>query len=167
MIQHLLTDIQRQLEECLAGEVVVIDGSRLRKGGLILPGADREGHLPPEAFLGFLPHKRGEKEAYPFVIIRWHASRDDEEAYVETVHLVVGVFGREQDEMHHHALNLLFSVRQALREKRALGGWALQLPVESKEDEEPRAPYALAVIETTWRKPAPDFQPEEDIYGQE
>jgi len=167
VIPLLLADIKRLLEARLAGEVLVVEDARLRKGGLVLPGADRPEHLPPEAFLGFLPHKRSEKEAYPFVIIRWHAGRDDEEAFVETVQLVVGVFGREQDEMHHHALNLLFSVRQALREKRVLGGWALQLPIESKEDEEPRAPYALAVIETTWRKPAPDFQPQEDIYGQE
>lgn len=167
MIHLLLTDLKRYLEERLAGEAVVIDGQSLRKGGLVLPGADRDEHVPPEAHLGFLPHKRPEKEAYPFVIIRWHGGRDDEEAYNESVYLVVGVFGREQDEMHHHGLNLLFAVRQALRERRVLGGWALELPVESKEDEEPRYPYALAVVETTWRKPAPEHIPEEDFYGQE
>jgi len=167
MIHLLAQDIKALLEQRLAGQAMVIDGQSLRKGGLILPGADRDEHLPPETFPGFLPHKRPEKEAYPFVIVRWIKGRDEEDAYLETFSIVVGVYGREQDEMHHNSLNLLFSVRQALRETRVLGGWELQLPVEVAQDDEPRLPYALAVIETTWRKPAPDFQPQEDIYGQE
>lgn len=156
MIHELARGIKRLLEKRLAGQAMVIDGQRLRKGGLVLPGADKAEHAPPEAHLGFLPHKKPEKETYPFVLVRWSKGRDEEDAYLETFSIVVGVYGPEQDEMHHHALNLLFTVRQALREARTLGRWALELPMESEEDEEPRLPYALAVIRTVWRMRAPD-----------
>ncbi len=129
---------------------------------------DRPGKSPgpPSIFREALPSSVEDKEAYPFIIVRWEESEDsgDDDDSFETFSLIIGVFGDDEEDGEHAAsvsgqwamvvstrLRLLLNQNRILAKK-----YELQFPLRSKKprQEKQQNRYHLATITTKWSAPA-------------
>ena len=114
----------------------------------------------PSVFLGALPPKVKDEEAFPFAILRWDAGEDHEDRAEETVEIILGVYAADGPEIAEEwAVSLASRIRRLLRDNPILDQrYELQFPVSARKPDPKRQQnqYHLATIRTTWRISAPE-----------
>ena len=117
---------------------------------------------PPAVFGGALPSAEQDIEKFPFILVRWKSSEDEEVGdSLETFDVIVGVYGDENNGgavAEEWAMVAVTRLRRILKENTVLADrYQLQFPLRSGNPvpEKNQKHYLLATLTTMWSAPAP------------
>ena len=127
-----------------------------------------EGELrAPQVVNGYLPPKRtGQKDDFPFVLVRADEGATDQDSTEVKVSIIVGTYSEEYDG-HEYCLNVMARIRTALCSLPGMvlaNRYRLQHPIKWSTYAEQPYPYWQLDMQTTWyiRTPQP-IDKEEDF----
>ena len=127
-----------------------------------------EGELrAPQVVNGYLPPKRtGQKDDFPFVLVRADEGATEQDSTEVRVSIIVGTYSEEYDG-HEYCLNVMSRIRTALCSLPGMvlaNRYRLKHPIKWSTYAEQPYPYRQLDMQTTWdiRTPQP-IHKEEDF----
>lgn len=145
MIARLIDALGRRIREDLAG--------------FLLEHPEAETLTEPPVYVGGLPDGLGGEEAFPCVVVSWEEAEDTEEEAEVSVEITLCMSShRGPQGLEQWTATFTDRLRSILREARVLDNeFERQWPVRTRRPD-PRKEqhrYAVVVLATTWRRPAP------------
>lgn len=136
-------------------------GRQVREGldGFLLEHPEDESFVAPPVYVGGLPEGLGSDEAFPCVVVSWEEAEDTEEESEVSVEitLCMSSHGGPQG-LEEWTAAFTDRLRNILRDARVLDEeFERQWPIRTRRPD-PRKEqyrYAVVVLTTTWRRPAP------------
>lgn len=145
MIAQLVTDLGRCLEDGLQG--------------FLLEHPETGAEVAPPVYIGGLPDDLGGVEAFPCVVVAWESVEDDEDDSLISAEVTLCMSSNSGSKsLEEWAAGFTDRVRSILRDVRVLENkFERQWPVRIRRPDPRREQhrYAVVVLTTTWRRPAP------------
>ncbi len=129
-------------------------------------GQEKEELRAPQIINGYLPPKRsGQKDDFPFVLVRADEGTTDQDSTEVQVSIIVGTYSEEYDG-HEYCLNVMSRIRTALCSLPGMvlaDRYRLKHPIKWSTYAEQPYPYWQLDMQTTWdiRTPQPINQEED------
>lgn len=112
------------------------------------------GERPPRVFIGNLPDKEAEKKEAPYILLKLLTTKDEDEASICMVRIIVVTFSEDKQENYIQCLNVITRIKTKLLEDVIIEKrYSCRKPIETIMYDDELEVYQIGEIMTTWEMP--------------